>query len=142
MSIEPKQGFPAGIIWAITFCLIVFLGYKCLVFYDSFCRRDYMRKLDECFDNCKRITTALQLYSNDSGGKLPDRIIQLYPKYLKEIPKCPGAGYDTYSESYKVARDNQVFTFFCKGLHHKELENPENYPRCTSFEGLHMKPGY
>lgn len=54
-----------------------------------------------CRSNLKNIGKALEMYSTDWDGHYPPELSTLVPTYLKEIPLCPGAGLDTYSDSYE-----------------------------------------
>lgn len=87
-----------------------------------------------CKSNCKNIGIALEMYSTDFGGHYPPHMEQLLGKdYLKAIPTCPAAGSDTYSGSYEVATEPDVFSFSCKGNHHGMGEGKPLYNSLTGL---------
>ncbi|GMU56623.1 MAG: hypothetical protein AMXMBFR33_57690 [Candidatus Xenobia bacterium] len=76
-----------------------------------------------CKSNLKNIATALEMFSTDNKGAYPPQLAGLTPNYLKMIPNCPVAGFDTYSSSFEshhtpLKRPKIV----CPGYH---AENPE-----------------
>lgn len=60
---------------------------------------------------------------------------KLYPRTLKEvygktdIPECPAANDDTYSEGYLVDGDQKGYVLVCKGTYHAKAAIPADYPR-------------
>ena len=89
-------------------------------------------KLSGCSSNLKNIGTALEMYRKDHGGRFPETLGLLAPHYLREIPACPGAGRDTYSESYRAGLTD--FTLLCQGH-----DNPSDFPRYSSTRGLELR---
>ncbi|MGE0492296.1 MAG: DUF3352 domain-containing protein [Vulcanimicrobiota bacterium] len=87
-----------------------------------------------CKSNLKNIGTACEMYSTDYSGRYPQDLNTLTPNYLRMIPTCPSAGEDTYSQSYQMATDPDMYTFFCSGHHHQEL--PPNRPLYNGMTGL------
>ena len=57
-------------------------------------------------------------------------------QYLKEMPTCPAAGRDTYSESSWGEFGPAAYTIICGGHHHAGGGQGENYPQYTSSWGL------
>lgn len=98
-----------------------------------------VKKYDRCCANLKGIGLALEMYSTDNSGKYPAKLSQLIPEYIESIPTCPSAGKDTYSESYRVSKDGNNYSFFCRGHHHKDEGAPENDPSYNSEKGLVRK---
>lgn len=94
-----------------------------------------------CKSNLKNCGTALEIYSSDFSGRYPTSMHRLTPNYLKTIPTCPAASRDTYSETYRVGTDPDLFTLVCTGLNHRRagLEVP-NYPQYTSQQSLIERP--
>ena len=94
-----------------------------------------------CPGNLQNIATACEMFSCDNQGRYPQKLGDLVPKYLKELPKCPTAGKDTYSESYVVNNTPhpQLFTMCCSGKNHSKEELGENLPSYNSTAGLVLK---
>ena len=137
----------SGMIWIIIFVLLVGICYYLFINYMRYLSRKQHQKYLVCGDNCEKIFEALETYSIDNDGKYPEKLTDLCPKYLKTIPTCPAAGYDTYSDGYQWGTDPACYTFCCKGHHHRKVLTPPNipippdYPRFNSTTGLKMKPG-
>ncbi|MEW6277876.1 MAG: DUF3352 domain-containing protein, partial [Candidatus Eremiobacterota bacterium] len=102
----------------------------------NFTRARAQGQYTACKSNLRNIGTALEMYSTDYSGRYPSDMGHLTPNYLKRIPDCPAAGKDTYSASYEVAATPDAYTLCCKGLSHKALGIPEDYPVYTSWAGL------
>ncbi|MGV8125392.1 MAG: protein kinase [Candidatus Xenobiia bacterium LiM19] len=97
------------------------------------------QKLDRCRENLKAISTAVEAYARDQGGSYPSSLKLLSPDYLKEIPICPSAGKDTYSETYESGgADN--YTFYCRGSYHRRFVSRPDYPRYSGTQGLIVDP--
>ena len=96
----------------------------------------YKTQLTGCQANLKNISTALQLYANDNEDYYPDQLAKLTPDYLKEIPSCPSAAEDTYTDGYDLEADQRSYTVYCKGHFHKDLGLEENEPYYNLTEGL------
>ena len=95
------------------------------------------RELRQCKLNLRDLNTAAQMYSTDFGGVYPAALVDVVPDYLKEMPVCPSAGYDTYSSSYTVSplREGEdvvqgllerrpgdiVCRVYCAGHQHKDV---------------------
>ena len=98
-----------------------------------------------CKSNLKNIGTALEMYSTDYSGNYPKDIGLITPNYLRDMPQCPKAGEDTYSESYQMEEPSEEqrwgsYSFYCSGENHAELGIPANYPAYNSVEGLIERP--
>lgn len=89
-----------------------------------------------CSSNIKNLGTALEMYAEDNSGRFPNSLSKLVPEYLKYLPKCPGAGKDTYSESYISRTKPDYFKLYCSGNYHKKCNVPPNYPQYDSGKGL------
>lgn len=105
----------------------------------NFLRARSSGQLTACMSNLKNIGTALEMYSSDSKGLYPPALSYVTPDYLKVIPTCPGTGCDTYSGSYVVRQNPEVYTVFCRGDSHKYIMRSENYPQYDSIQGLIME---
>lgn len=107
----------------------------------NFIRARAQGQLTACKSNEKNIATALEMYSTDNAGRYPTSTAALVEgKYLRHIPTCPGAGRDTYSETYKVASMPDVYTFHCSGENHKGANTPADYPQYNAVMGLVDRP--
>jgi len=97
--------------------------------------------LTACKSNQKNLATALEMYASDFKGHYPARFDLLEGTYLKTIPTCPSANFDTYSATYIVTTSPDRFSFYCKGNYHKDalrdLDNSENLPSYHSDRGLY-----
>ncbi len=89
-------------------------------------------KLTSCRGNMVRIGTALEMYSTDNSGHYPDRLKDLAPVYLADIPACPSAETDTYSAGYQGRCNPDYYTYCCKGKNHTAAFIQENYPGSES----------
>ncbi|MBS2034733.1 hypothetical protein JST97_07090 [bacterium] len=92
-------------------------------------------QLTACKSNEKNLATALEMYASDNAGRYPTSMAPLSPMYLKQIPTCPAASTDTYSETYQMRATPDGFSFYCRGNHHGTLA-PENYPAYNAETGL------
>ncbi len=98
-------------------------------------------QLTACKSNQKNLATALEMYSTDYSGYYPKDLKPLISgQYLRQIPTCPAAQADTYSQSYEVATQPDMFSFCCKGEHHRGAGIPADYPRYNAMEGLSERP--
>lgn len=83
-----------------------------------------------CKSNLKNIATALEMFSTDNKGAYPPQLAGLTPNYLKMIPNCPSANFDTYSSSFQshvtpLAKPKIV----CPGYHAENAECQANLAR-------------
>jgi len=106
----------------------------------NFYRARNSGQLTACMSNLKNIGTALEMYSTDYKGRYPQALSYLTPEYLKTIPTCASAGRDTYSESYTVRQNPDVYTFYCKGSYHIKIYQCANFPQYDAIEGLYSNP--
>lgn len=108
--------------------------------------------LEECQQNLKRISLALEVFSVDHHGLYPYEgqyphptswkdippgtrgLGALVPRYLKAIPICPAARRDTYSETYLAWEDPEAYFFWCSGGYHA----PSAYPAYDSVGGISL----
>ncbi|MCA9775796.1 MAG: DUF3352 domain-containing protein, partial [Candidatus Eremiobacteraeota bacterium] len=81
---------------------VSFVGVGAAIMVPNFIRARGQGQLTACKSNLKNIGTGLEMYSTDYSGKYPKNLGLLTPNYLREIPECPVAGRDTYTESYRL----------------------------------------
>ncbi len=121
-------------------------GNRLTISYDlgefrSACKRGSSNgKLTACKSNLKNIGTAMEMYSCDNKGRYPTSLFLLTPNYLRVLPTCPAAGFDTYSQGYKVTVVPDCYTVMCTGHHHAESGMPENFPKYDAIQGLSEEP--
>ena len=101
-----------------------------------------------CTSNVKNLVAALEMYASDNSGYYPTTWSKLTAgNYLKLIPKCPAAGTDSYSVSYKfttarrgrnglILGGSDTFSFHCHGYNHKKAGARPNHPAYDSVSGL------
>ena len=122
------------IITITAIAVIIFLSVKLV---KSFMRTNEMiaisENYSECYSSMAKIDDAISRYSKANKGKYPESLAQLVPKYLKEIPICPNAQKDTYSESYKVIKSPAMYFFCCQGKNHIGKENTPQIVSDLSF---------
>ena len=66
-----------------------------------------------CQRNLKVVAEALQAYGKEHNGRFPDRLEELRPNYLKELPDCPDSGSQSYSQGYQVNPDHRSYRLSC-----------------------------
>lgn len=67
----------------------------------------------------KTTMTACEMYSTDYHGRYPDRLSQLTPTYLKELPVCPAAR--TFNYHFESVKEPDLYTIYCQGHFHSNL---------------------
>ena len=122
-----------------------FVGIGAAITVPNFVRARGAGQLTACKSNLKNIGTGLEMYSTDYSGKYPKDLGLLTPNYLKTIPDCPAAGYDTYTESYRLepasdGSDWDVYYVHCSGENHAGSGVPANFPAYNGMEGLIERP--
>jgi hypothetical protein len=108
-----------------------------------------------CKSNLKNIGTALEMYSSDYGGRNPDSLQKLVPRYLASIPTYDGPrrnqlipepffwayhdisrGKDTYSIGYVVTSNPDNYTVYCSGHSHPGYIM-RGFPQYDAIQGLY-----
>lgn len=64
-----------------------------------------------CEVNLKAIEQAVERFRADHQGRPPSELSELIPRYLYSVPNCPHAGYETYSQGYKVVQEDSKHSF-------------------------------
>ncbi len=98
--------------------------------------RKHLEELRLCQLNLMNIGTALEMWATDHNGHYPESLSRLTPDYLRLMPTCPSARIDTYSQSYNVAKNPDLYTFYCQGHHHGNANLPKNQPYYSGLTGL------
>lgn len=106
-------------------------------------KQNSIKKVGQCFINLSKIAVALENYVEDHDGKLPANLRELVPEYLQEVPHCPAAGTDTYSESFHIIEKEsenpeqpRVYVIYCKGFNHKDAGLGNDSPRFEKGRGI------
>lgn len=86
-----------------------------------------------CRTNLKNLATTLEMYSTDNQGRYPLKLESLTPRYLRNLPQCPGA--EKMSYTYQVSNRPDGFTLTCSGENHAGI-HPANFPQYSNAEGL------
>lgn len=90
--------------------------------------------LSACRSNCRNAAVALEMYATDYGGHYPASMEKLVAgSYLSSLPTCPAASRDTYSASYQVSTQPELFSFACSGNNHALGDNIPRYSSETGF---------
>lgn len=110
-------------------------------YFASFSPQKQQSDLDSCRNNVKNIAVAIKAFNADhKGAAYPRTLSELVPRYLQEIPRCPSARKDTYSESFQVfvltdpgqitgncfdevKPGDTVFRIGCNGQFHRPLSD-------------------
>jgi hypothetical protein len=137
--------------------IIVIVILAALVLTPDFERASSSSPYMTCKNNLKELGLALECFYADNAGHYPESLAVLVPRYIKAIPGCPAARtfkgrhiskstaqrlprewvscMDTYSKSYRVAHNPEVYTIVCKGNFHGEVTYPD-FPQYDSVTGL------
>lgn len=77
--------------------LLILLGWLLLACHAV--AQDPQSTEQRCSDNLQMLLSSLTRYSKDHQNRFPDKLEDLVPRYLSELPKCPsgGASYARYS---------------------------------------------
>ena len=108
---------------------------------NSVLKNNYMQArstgmLTACRSNLKNVGTALEMYATDNIGRYPPSLSYLTTDYLKQLPTCPAAGYDTYSGGYMSRITPDSYVVYCSGHNHGDVGEPPNLPAYSSRQGL------
>ena len=88
---------------------------------------------EACQSNLRNIGTACEMWSTDYAGKFPERLDQLAPDYLREIPRCPASHLEYgYKVDREMGYDN--YQIICTGHAHPETE--ADHPQYSAVVGL------
>ena len=95
-------------------------------------------RLQSCRSNLSIIATAARMYARDNHGQYPKTLEKMAEmKYLDEIPTCPAAGSQTYTD-LETNNKPAAVTISCVGGHHRKLftgsGSPDKFPYYSSIE--------
>ena len=92
--------------------------------------------LSACQKNQERLGEAIDQWAEAHQGALPQRMDQLVPEILGELPVCPTAPNDSYASSYKLS-ESKRYTFHCPG-NHEEAGVPLTFPAYDGVNGVRL----
>lgn len=96
----------------------------------------YQQQAIDCATNLKHLGMALEMWAVDHDGKYPERLADVTPEYLLQMPTCPSARTDTYSHGYSTLPAPRFYQFYCEGLHHGQAGLGENRPFYDGEKGV------
>ncbi len=97
-----------------------------------------------CQENLKKLATAMEMFATDNSGRYPSSLSDLGAARLENIPICPAAGKDTYSEGLALGPDaptndkgwRDFYYIACHGNHHAREGLSDNLPAMSASAGL------
>lgn len=97
-----------------------------------------------CQANLKKLAIGMEMFATDNSGKYPQSVAELVPTYLPEVPHCPEARQDTYTEGFQTGpsaptNDQGSRDFFyiaCSGEHHTKSGLAAGLPAFSCTAGL------
>lgn len=126
--------------------VIAIIAILAAILVPNFIRARAQGQLTACKSNLKNIGTALEMYATDNGGRYPLSLQKLSEvsslgntatqAYLKQIPLCPSAGQNTYSEKYTSIMNPDNYSLYCEGSNHTAAGMPADYPKFNAEMGL------
>jgi hypothetical protein len=81
---------------------------------------------NHCRRNLNEIHVACEFYYFDHNEQYPERLVDLTPKYLKDLPHCPLSS--PAADEYGYASTANQFTICCRGGKHLSLCGLEDWP--------------
>ena len=136
---DGDDGTPAApkeqVNWLSVMVFLVFvvggLGYGIM----GFLRSQWESQLAGCTTNLASIVAASNMYARDHGGKYPKTLDEMVGKYMLDLPICPAAGRNTYSD-LQYTKNPPGMSVSCSGGYHRKLfkgsGNPEHWPAMES----------
>lgn len=87
----------------------------------------------KCSENLQLLLSSLTRYSKDHQNRFPDKLEELVPRYLSELPKCPlgGASYAGFST---IAHEPERAVLLCSYPGHDV--KPADYLVLSSDRGI------
>lgn len=87
-----------------------------------------------CVSNLKNIGTAIEFYRMDHNKRCPQKLGDLTPGILTNLPRCPVTWTDTYSSSYRSS--GNTYSIYCCGRNHVSLGIGTDCPKYDKVHGL------
>jgi len=115
-EVQIRKAFTGQTAWAVDLGALAEAGRE------NMARAGDAGRTTACKSNLRNLGTALEMYSTDNAGRYPKDISLLTAgNYLRNIPTCPAAGKDSYSETYKVTTDPDGYSFRCSDTKDHDL---------------------
>lgn len=110
--------------------LLILVGWLCLAWPGLAQEQSPEQK---CSDNLQLLLSSLSRYGKDHQNRFPDKLEDLVPRYLSELPKCPmgGSSYATYST---VGHEPERAVLVCSYPAH--AMKPPDYMVLSSDRGM------
>lgn len=97
----------------------------------NFIRSRAEDQLASCTSNLAVIVAASNMYARDHGGQYPRSLEELVGKYMLEMPVCPCAGRNSYTD-LKYTKNPSGVSVSCSGGYHRKLfkgsGDPQHWP--------------
>jgi len=119
--------------------VIAIIAILAAILVPNFIRARAQGQVTACKCNLRNISTALEMYATDSGGRYPESgqlAAGLVPNFMSTIPTCASAGADTYSAAYEASLNPDSYTVVCGGSNHSGVGLAANFPQYNGTEGL------
>ncbi|MCE1245886.1 MAG: serine/threonine protein kinase [Firmicutes bacterium] len=108
-----------------------------------------MQAVLTCTSNLFEISIALENYAKNNNGEYPSNLRELVPSYLTQMPACPAAEKDTYSESYELkdaekqsdeeknrSKSGKTYKIYCRGHYHQQAGIDQDRPMLEKGKGI------
>ncbi|MBS2037183.1 hypothetical protein JST97_19505 [bacterium] len=116
--------------------LLILLGWFCLL---GPCLAQEAGTEQRCSDNLQLLLSSLSKYSKDHQARFPDKLEELVPRYLSELPKCPADG-SSYTRYSSLAHEPERAVLICSYPGHNLA--PPDYLVLSSDRGLETPFGH
>ncbi|MBX3169909.1 MAG: hypothetical protein KF760_21070 [Candidatus Eremiobacteraeota bacterium] len=110
--------------------LLILVSWLCLVWPGLAQEQPPEQK---CSDNLQLLLSSLTRYGKDHQNRFPDKLEELVPRYLSELPKCPLGG-PSYTRYSAVEHDPERAVLICSYPAH--AIKPPDYLVLSSDRGI------
>jgi prepilin-type N-terminal cleavage/methylation domain-containing protein len=129
---HPRRGFTL-IELMIVIAIIAILSSILL---PNFVRARSEGRLTGCKTNLRNIATSLETYATDNKHRYPTALSVLTPQFIQSLPTCPSAGTNMpYINGFTSSETPDVYTLWCNGSYHGELNLQDNFPQFEPMSG-------
>ncbi|MFP4496675.1 MAG: prepilin-type N-terminal cleavage/methylation domain-containing protein, partial [Vulcanimicrobiota bacterium] len=80
--------------------VIAIIAILAAILVPNFLRARAQGQYTACASNLRNVATALEMYATDHTGRYPADLGDIKPDYLRQVPECPSAGDDTFTDAY------------------------------------------
>lgn len=92
--------------------------------------------LSVCQRQLELLGEALDRWAEGHQGRPPERMEELIPEILGELPLCPTASGESYASTYKLSNTKR-YTFHCPG-DHQEIGVHLTFPAYDGVRGVYL----